>query len=241
MHRLRATARPLIQILGEQQFERLQDMWAQGGNRNRWSVAFPIIESYRISGRPKAKAMLGEEGYSRLYAHSSATLRPLNDAERIAIANLDIEQVPSLNAWIGIEDEFALAERSEIDPRVRKAIDFDLSAPAIEGMTSERRARVRTRAAWKADEFLRVRIRTDTLHCDHCGFDPATRVDVNVIKPRSVLDIHHKRPLEEGMRYTNVSDFDLLCPTCHRIEHAKLNVSRPAPVAHVRPAQMAAE
>jgi 5-methylcytosine-specific restriction enzyme A len=154
VHRLRVTARPLVQILGEEQFERLQDMWAQGSNRSRWSVAFPIIESYRINGRPKAKSILGEESYTRLYAHSSATLRPLNDGERAAIIDLEIEQVTALNAWIGIEDEFARAEMSEIDPRVRRLIDHDLSDPAIEGMTVERWARVRIRAAWKAHEFL---------------------------------------------------------------------------------------
>lgn len=241
VHRLRATARPLIQILGNEQFERVQDMWAQGGNRNRWSVAFPIVESYRIPDHPKAKAVLGDESYARLYAHSSATLRPMNDLERAAIADLEIEQVDTLNAWIGIEDEFALAELSDIDPRVRRAIDHDLSAPAIEGMTTERWARVRTRAAWKAGEFLRGRIRAKTLYCDHCRFDPATRVDASVISPRSLLDVHHKRPLEEGVRYTNVSDFSLLCPTCHRIEHARLSASRRASVALAVPTQIAAE
>jgi 5-methylcytosine-specific restriction protein A len=241
VHRLRATARPLIEILGDEQFERVQDMWAQGDNRNRWSVAFPIVESYRIPARPKAKAVLGDESYARLYAHSSATLRPLNDVERAAVADLEIEQVASLNAWIGIEDEFELAERSEIDPRVRRVIDHDLSGPAIEGMTTERWARVRTRAAWKAGEFLRGRIRAKTLHCDDCRFDPATRVDAKTISLRSLLDVHHKRPLEEGVRYTTVSDFSLLCPTCHRIEHARLNASRRASAASAAAMQIAAE
>ena len=222
VHRLRATSRPLIDVLGEEQFERLQDMWAQHGNRQRWSVAFPIIESYRVSGRPKAKLILGEDSYARLYAHSSATLRPLNDVERAAIANLDLEPVSTPNAWIGIEDEFALAERSEIDPQVRKAIDVDLSTAAMEGITIERWARVRTRAAWKAGQFLRNRIKNKTLRCDHCSFDPANRIDISVVRPRSLLDVHHKHPLEEGIRYTNIADFELLCPTCHRIAHAML-------------------
>jgi 5-methylcytosine-specific restriction protein A len=241
VHRLRSTARPLVQILGQEQFDRLQDMWAQGGNRDRWSVAFPIIESYRINGCPKAKAILGETSYDRLYGHSSATLRPLNDGECAAIADLEIEEVTTLNAWIGIEDEFAAAEGSEIDPRVRRAIDQDLSDPAIEGRTTERWARVRTRAAWKAHEFLRGRIRAKTLHCDECGFDPATRVDIQIIRPRSLLDVHHKRPLEEGVRYTTAADFKLLCPTCHRIEHARLKASRRASVPQAAPTQIAAE
>jgi 5-methylcytosine-specific restriction endonuclease McrA len=131
----------------------------------------------------------------------------------------------TVRSYLVIEDEFALAERSEIDPQVRRSIDDDLSAPAIEGVTAERWVRVRTRAAWKAQEFLEGRIRTNTLHCDRCGFDPSSRVDSNVIRPRSILDVHHKRPLEEGVRCTNISDFDLLCPTCHRIEHLKLNAT----------------
>jgi 5-methylcytosine-specific restriction protein A len=35
VHRLRATARPLEQIIGAEEFGRLQDMWAQGGKRYR--------------------------------------------------------------------------------------------------------------------------------------------------------------------------------------------------------------
>ena len=143
VHKLRATARPLIQILGVQEFERLQDMWAQDSHRQRWSVAFPIIESYRVVGSPKAKAVLGEASYIRLYGHSSATLRPLNDTERAAIAELDIERVDTPNAWIGIEDEFEPAERSEIDPRVKQAIAVDMSDRALEGVPAERRLRLR--------------------------------------------------------------------------------------------------
>jgi 5-methylcytosine-specific restriction protein A len=232
VHRLRATPRPLIEILGGQEFGLLQDMWAQDGNRNRWSVAFPVIESYRVNDGRKAKAILGEKSYARLYAHSSATLRPLNDVERASISDLDIEPVSTRNAWIGIEDEFAAAERSDIDLQVRKSIDQDLSNPAIEGMSQERWARVRIRAAWKAQQFLKDRIRNNALRCDNCGFDPSSRVDVSVNRPRSLLDVHHKCPLEEGVRYTNITDFALLCPTCHRIEHLMLNAARRGRIAH---------
>jgi 5-methylcytosine-specific restriction enzyme A len=165
---------------------------------------------------------------------------PLNDVERAAIANLDIEPVSTPNAWIGIEDEFALAERSEIDPQVRKSIEADLPTPAIEGITTERWGRVRTRAAWKAHEFLKGRMRNSTLRCDHCGFDPSSRVDASVIRPRYLLDVHHKRPLEEGIRYTNIGDFDLLCPTCHRIAHAVLSAARRGLILR-NPTRIAAE
>jgi 5-methylcytosine-specific restriction enzyme A len=95
VHKLRPTARSLVTILGQEEFTRLQDVWAQDGKRFRWSVAFPIIESYRVVGHPKAKDVLGDAAYSRLYGHSSATLRPLNDEERAAIAQLELDPVPA--------------------------------------------------------------------------------------------------------------------------------------------------
>jgi 5-methylcytosine-specific restriction protein A len=224
VHKLRTTSRALETILGPEEFKRLQDMWAQGGHRHRWSVAFPIVESYRIVGRPHAKEVLGETAYRRLFAHSSATLRPLNDNERRAIAGLEIEQIPAKNSWIAIEDEILLAERSEIDPRVLRAIEFDLRGVALEGMTTDRWTKVRLRAAWIAQEFVKKRQREGTLFCDDCGFDPTKRTDLKLVRARSLLDVHHKKPLEEGRRRTTVEDFGLLCPTCHRIEHALLKI-----------------
>jgi 5-methylcytosine-specific restriction enzyme A len=154
-----------------------------------------------------------------------ATLRPLNDQERAALAELQIEPVGSPNAWIGIEDEFPLAEQSEIDPRVGRAIAQDMSDRALEGIPAERRARLRTRAAWIADKFLRGRVKDHNLRCDHCGFDPSGLIDPKILRLRSILDVHHKCPLEEGVRYTTIADFELLCPTCHRIEHATINAA----------------
>ena len=55
VHRLRATARPLRAILGESDFERMQDTWAEDGKRRRWSVAFSIDESYEIPTKPYAR------------------------------------------------------------------------------------------------------------------------------------------------------------------------------------------
>lgn len=222
VHKLRATARALETIIGEEGFNRIQDMWAQGENRFRWSVAFPIVESYRVVGFPKAKSVLGEAGYRRLYKRSSATLRVLNEEERVALASLRLESVHASNAWIGIEDEIRLAEESEIDPRTQKSINSDLTDGALEGMTEERKSKVRRRAAWIADKFIRERRRSRTLHCDDCRFDPATVLDPTKVSPRSLLDVHHKNPLDEGERYTTVKDFALLCPTCHRVEHQRI-------------------
>ena len=218
-------------ILGADGYKKLQDMWAQGGKRWRWSVAFPIIESYRIVGQPKAKEVLGDAGYLRLFAHSSATLRPLNDAEQASLADLDLEPVTANNAWIAIEDEFQNAELSDIPKQTERDIERDLAGNALEGMTEERKAKVRKRAAWLADRFVRARMKAGTLTCDECGFDPAQCFPGGGVRPRSLIDVHHKHPLEEGVRYTTVRDFALLCPTCHRIEHARMKLAAQAATA----------
>lgn len=231
VHRLRYSSRPLEAILGADGYKKLQDMWAQGGKRWRWSVAFPIIESYRIVSQPKAKEVLGDAGYRRLFAHSSATLRPLNDAEQASLADLDLEPVTANNAWIAIEDEFQNAELSDIPKQTERDIERDLAGNALEGMTEERKARVRKRAAWLADRFVRARMKAGTLTCDECGFDPAQCFPGGGVRPRSLIDVHHKHPLEEGVRYTTVRDFALLCPTCHRIEHARMKLAAQAATA----------
>lgn len=220
VHKLRTTSRNLETILGLEEFKLLQDMWARDGKRFRWSVAFPIVQSFKIKNPRKAKEVLGPEAYGRLYAHSSAVLRPLNDEERQLIADLEIEPVVSGNAWIGIEDEFELAERSEVNPAIEREIGRDLSV--LEGMQEERLAKVKRRAAWIADDFIKLRQRTGLLLCDECSFDPKTLAKELGVTPRGFLDVHHKNPLDEGARYTTIADFALLCPTCHRIEHVRL-------------------
>ena len=226
VHKLRATAKSLETILGAEEYQKLQDMWAQDGKRYRWSVAFPIIESYHVVGRPKAEDVLGEEAYRRLYQRSSATLRVLTDSERSLIADLKLEPVVTQNAWIGIEDEFAQAERSEIDSRILRQIGEDLSSGALEGMEEERRAKARKRAAWLAQKFVINRQKRGQLKCDDCGFDPLQVFSQDLVRPRSLLDVHHKHPLDEGVRYTTIADFALLCPTCHRIEHHRLKLQQ---------------
>jgi 5-methylcytosine-specific restriction protein A len=225
IHRLRPTARPLRAILGDADFEHMQDMWAERGKRRRWSVAFPIVESYEISTKPYARDVFPPEAVQRLFAHPSATLRPLNDGERSGIMHLPLRFRATSNAWIAIEDEIAIAERSNIDTRIARLIEHDLKANAMEGISEERRAQIRRRAAWLAHKFVKARQAAGTLVCDKCPFDPATLIAGTAVRPRQLLDVHHLYPMAEGVRVTTVADFALLCPTCHRFEHALLRAS----------------
>jgi 5-methylcytosine-specific restriction protein A len=208
----------------------MQDVWAQRDKRWRWSVAFPIVESFAVRDRRKAREVLGDEAYRRLYHRPSAMLRLLGDEDRARIADLEVEPRTAANAWIAIDDEIVMAERSEIGEETLRLIGEDLAA-ALEGMSEERRVGVRLRAAWKAEEFIRERRKAGKLTCDDCGFDPSRVLDPAVVRPRSLLDVHHRHPLAEGVRYTSAADFALLCPTCHRVEHQRLryNLARPSP------------
>ena len=225
VHRLRHSSRSLEEILGPEEFSRLQDMWAHGGKRWRWSVAFPIVESFKIVGRPKAKEVLGDEAYRRLFAHSSATLRPLQPAEQLDLADLDLEPVNAHNAWIAIEDEFVIADMYPPSTRRLREMARELPDSVLEGLTEDRRVKVRKRAAWLADRLVIMRSNAGMLHCDDCQFDPKSIFSSQDVNPRSLLDVHHKHPIEEGVRYTSVADLSLLCPTCHRIEHARMKLA----------------
>jgi 5-methylcytosine-specific restriction protein A len=225
VHKLRPSSRRLEEILGEAEFNELQDIWADGASRFRWSVAFPIIESYSVAGQPYANQVFDAEAMRGLFAHPSATLRPLDDRERSLIADLAIELRPTRNAWIGIADEVEMAERTAINGTIQKWIDQDLSASAMEGMTEEQKRKIRKRAAWLAQRFASQRTRDNQLTCDDCGFDPKPKTEGTVIRPRSLLDVHHKHPLDEGARVTTFADFQMLCPNCHRFAHALANAT----------------
>jgi 5-methylcytosine-specific restriction protein A len=108
---------------------------------------------------------------------------------------------------------------------VERAIGRDLAA--LEGMDAERLAKVKRRAAWIADRFIRERQKAGMITCDACTFDPSKLAAELGVKPRGFLDVHHKNPLDEGVRYTTTADFALLCPTCHRAEHVRLRTMRP--------------
>ena len=73
------------EIIGNAAFERLQDMWAQDGNRVRWSVAFPIVESYNIENPPYARDVFGAAAY-QVSLRTPTIERIPEDAARIGPA-----------------------------------------------------------------------------------------------------------------------------------------------------------
>jgi predicted HNH restriction endonuclease len=130
------------------------------------------------------------------------------------------------NLWNEILRDAAKAEGAVVDIQISTQIHEDLSA--LEGVPLERRSIVRRRAVWLAAKFRDDRAQRSMLRCDECRFDPVSKTKGTDISAQSLLDVHHKHPLEEGTRYTTAtdSDFALLCPTCHRFEHAQINLAR---------------
>ena len=113
--------------------------------------------------------------------------------------------------------------------RIELQIDEDLRG-ALEGMPSDQKRKLRTRALRIVRQFIERRRSEGRLCCDTCPFDPAKLLRLKRMKetdPRSLLDVHHKHPLEYGKRQTKPIDKDLAlyCPTCHRFEHARLRAS----------------
>ncbi len=221
IHKLKTSSRPLEEIIGEKDFNKLQDVWAKGRKRCRWSVAFPIVESYEIKQKPLVKELLGE-GLYKEFIGQTATLRAIDDRVRECLRTLEIEQIAAPNDWIDFEDEIRSASQSFINEGVQRLINRDLVG-ALEGQAEERKQLLRKRAAWLAEKFISQRRQTSGLKCDDCSFDPTT-VLKGAVKPRSLLDVHHKNPLHEGVRKTTLDDFSLLCPTCHRVEHFRLKI-----------------
>jgi 5-methylcytosine-specific restriction enzyme A len=164
----------------------------------------------------------GSEAYRRIFRHQAAGLRPRNEAERVAVADLVVEPRPAANMWIAIEEDAAKADGGGIDPKILNDLADDLAFASWEGLTEEQKRWVRKRAPWLANMFWRDRWRRGAVTCDECQFDPVARTKDTQINPRSLMDVHHRNPLREGHQLTTSADFQLLCPNCHRYVHAAL-------------------
>lgn len=56
--------------------------------------------------------------------------------------------------------------------------------------------------------------------CEECAYEPAGDPKVMKGTERSMLDVHHFEHIAGGERETRLEDVIVLCPLCHRREHA---------------------
>lgn len=220
IHRLHPVAERAVNIVGAEEYEYLQRVWAKENRRYRWAVAFRIVETFEIVGTPRADDVFDRSSLQHWRNHSSGTLRSLNDADRTALSELELTRRYLEIDWKVIDDDLVKAGLSEIPSVITRNLDRDYPPSALEGLTEEQKTKVRKRNAYLAYRFVRQRQIQGLLKCDDCAFDPAEKIGNSDISPRSLLDVHHKNPLQHGARNTTISDFSLLCPTCHRWTHA---------------------
>jgi len=218
IHRLHHRYTPRSVLMGAKRYERHLRMWG-----DRWSVTFSIIASYEIEDPPVAREIFGRERCKRLLENQGSHLRELTDADRAALAHLKIVPRPILldeNNWQTIEQEAEWAAHSDVDPRIRACIEEDLAPlKASEGESERRLVWIRQRAAWLAQKFITQRQRNNKMHCDDCV--RATLERYPDIRPRALLQAHHKQPLAEGKRITTIDDYTLLCLPCHKAWHER--------------------
>jgi 5-methylcytosine-specific restriction protein A len=103
------------------------------------------------------------------------------------------------------------------------SITFEINSE-LEGFRGRVTHEILQRATAIVREFVACMTAKGRLRCQLCEFDPKTKVAGTSVHPRSLLDVHHKKPLSEGERDTRIEDLQLLCPTCHRFAHAKMRI-----------------
>jgi hypothetical protein len=102
-------------------------------------------------------------------------------------------------------------------------VQLDALASELVGgieLSPEGRKYLRTHIATERNpnnrEFV-LRLREKNLTCDGCGVDLAAEYSS---QHRRVVEVHHVRPLARGPRQAKgTADFNVLCPTCHRVVH----------------------
>lgn len=92
----------------------------------------------------------------------------------------------------------------------------------VEGSPVLRKHILRERHIGLRAKVLRSREKLG-LSCDCCK---RTDPQMDIRMQRAMFEVHHKRPLAEGVRATKVSDVNLLCATCHRLIHRALLIEQ---------------
>lgn len=125
-----------------------------------------------------------------------------------------------------LRDHFdgVIPEEYPLEADRQRMIDDDLSDEAFEGESQVQKTKRRQRAYKLASSVIESRLRSGSFSCDNCDFDPKAKARGTSVNPRSLLDVHHINQLAAGPRRSRLTDFRLLCPNCHRFEHALLRL-----------------
>lgn len=102
------------------------------------------------------------------------------------------------------------AAQALVEQLVSKSLPWIDDDGVEEGLKEDKTVAFRRRNAL----VIAQRREKDGNACQACGFCFA-------VKERYIIDCHHLFPMRGGVRVTHISDLVCLCPTCHRIAHAR--------------------
>lgn len=91
-----------------------------------------------------------------------------------------------------------------------KITSNNIEQTALEGILKEVKYLSYSRNA----DIVRRRKEQDNYTCQICKFQ-------KTVNNKNIIECHHLTPIGSGIRITNIEDLISLCPTCHRIVHAK--------------------
>jgi predicted HNH restriction endonuclease len=128
-----------------------------------------------------------------------------------------------------------ITDRKDLLPLLTKFIDSPLPSSTRQGgedtpqdleyreggkvLQTHLRTERDAKAAKLAKELARKRSKTGKISCEACRCVPE-----DDYRGLDLIEAHHRIPLSRGVRETNLEDFAMLCPCCHRAVHKLINL-----------------
>lgn len=172
----------------------------------QWPIAVVISETYEIEGEPLLKSDLGLSDLGILGLSFDGVVRPEGKLEEFwsAVRGKNVLRKWDIVPPEGFYDPEKLWKCGTLYPA--------LSFAKAEGKAKFAEIRVleRNPAIAKAVKTANRDKHNGCLICEACSF----RSDV-----ASMFDAHHRLPLSKGPRISDIGNFSVLCPTCHRWAH----------------------
>lgn len=188
----------------------------------QWPVAVVLSEIYRIEGEP---LLIDDLGFPDRNILANAYDGVLRDEERLTQLWESLRKRPIARRWDiqtlpGFYDPGKVQMYGSSYPKI-------LSSSA-EGkrIWKEMQVKERDRALSKAVKDQNRSRNNGMVICEACDLSDESG---------ALFDAHHLDPLGKGPRWSNVENFAVLCPTCHRWAHWKAaDVLQPIPISALR-------
>lgn len=173
--------------------------------RFRWPIGVPLLRVW-LSCPPVPFATIVGGPHRRFGSSDGNRVVPLD------------ELIPGLStAALGVALQEVVLDRSQpLSPYLAK-----LERRWREGGLRYRTRKEPVRNQRLVDAALAENLaRHGAYRCEECGYEPTNDPKVKRGAERGMLDVHHLEGIATGERETTLEDVIVLCPLCHRREHA---------------------